>query len=138
MRAFFRAGAGLRLRFLAVQGMLVLLGVMLAYRIAGFAAAKGTLFGGLVAAASAALLVWRMRAAEKRESGNAQQELWLIYRTGLERFVLVVILLAAGMGPLGLDRLGVVAGLILGQLAWLIVASASGLKGWRILKTKKE
>lgn len=109
--------------------MLVLLGVVLAYRIAGVAAAKGALFGGLVAEASAALLVWRMRAAEQRESKNAQQELRLIYRTSLERFALVVMLLAAGMGPLGLDRLGVVAGLILGQMAWLIAVSASGLKG---------
>ena len=129
MRAFFRTGAGLRLRSLVVQGMLVLLGVVLAYRIAGFAAAYGALFGGLVAVASAALLVWRMCAAEKSESRNAQQALRLIYRTGLERFALVVMLLAAGMGPLGLDRLGVVAGLILGQMAWLIAVSASGLKG---------
>lgn len=129
MRAFFRAGAGLRLSALAVQGMLVLLGAVPVYRIAGFAAAYGAMFGGLVAVASAALLMWRMRAAEKRESGNARQELLFIYRTGLERFALVVILLAAGMGPFGLDRLGVVAGLILGQLAWLVAASASGLKG---------
>lgn len=129
MRAFFRAGPGLRLWSLAVQGVLVLLGAVMAFRIAGFAVAKGTLFGGLVAAASAALLVWRMRAAEKRESGDARQELRFIYRTGLERFALVAMLLAAGMGPFGLDRLGLVAGLVLGQLAWLIAVSASGLKG---------
>lgn len=114
---------------LMVQGLLVLVGVVLAYLLGGFTAACAVMFGGWVTVASAALLVWRMRAAEKRESGNARQELLFIYRTGLERFALVVILLAAGMGPFGLDRLGVVAGLILGQLAWLIAASASGLKG---------
>jgi hypothetical protein len=52
-----------------------------------------------------------------------------MYRTGLERFALVAAFLAAGMGPLGLDRLGVVTGLISGQLAWIIAASASGLTG---------
>jgi len=116
--------------------MIVLVGVVLAYLPGGFTAACAVMFGGLVTVAGAALLMWRMRKAEQRESGNARQELWLIYRTGLDRFVLVAALLAAGMGPLGLDRLGVVAGLILGQMAWIIAASASGLKAGRILKTK--
>lgn len=116
-------------RALIGQGLIVLVGAVLAYLLGGFTAACAAIFGGLVAVASAAFLMWRMRAAEKRESGNARQELLFIYRTGLERFALVVILLAAGMGPFGLDRLGVVAGLILGQLAWLIAASANGLKG---------
>lgn len=111
------------------QGLIVLVGAVLAYLLGGFTAACAVMFGCLVAVASAALLMWRMRAAEKRESGDARQELRLMYRTGLERFALVAALLASGMGPLGLDRLGVVAGLILGQLAWIIAASAGGLKG---------
>jgi len=118
-----------RPRGLIGQGLIVLAGVMLAYLHGGFIAAGAAMFGGLVAVANAGLLMWRMRSAGLSEHASAQRVLWRVYRTGLERFALVGMLLALGMVLFEQDRSAVVAGLVLGQLAWLVVAPANGFKG---------
>jgi len=102
---------------------------MLAYLYGGFIAAGAAMFGGLVAVANAGLLMWRMRSADLSGHGSAQRVLWRVYRTGLERFALVGMLLALGMVLFEQDRSAVVAGMVLGQLAWLVVAPANGFKG---------
>ena len=119
----------MRPRGLLGQGMIVLVGVMLAYLHGGLIAAGAAMFGGLVAVANTGLLMWRMRSAGPGEYGSAQRVLWRVYRTGLERFALVGVLLALGMVLFEQDRSAVVAGLVLGQLAWLVVAPTSGVKG---------
>ncbi|MHB1175327.1 MAG: ATP synthase subunit I [Sulfuriferula sp.] len=105
---------------LLVQGGCVLMAALLAYLVYGQASAMATAFGGLVALANSGLLAWRMRVAKRREATDAQQDLRMIYRTGLERFVLVVFFLALGMGVLKLDPPVTFAGFVLGQMAWLI------------------
>lgn len=58
----------------------------------------------------------------RRPHLDAHYELRSFIFSGLERFVVVGLLLAAGMGPLGLDPLGVVGGFVAGQLTWLLYA----------------
>lgn len=119
----------MRPRGLIGQGLIVLVGVMLAYLYSGFNAAGAVMFGGLVAVANAGLLMWRMRTAGLGRHVSAQRVLWRVYRTGLERFALVGMLLVLGMVLFQQDRSAVVAGLVLGQLAWLVVAPVNGFKG---------
>jgi len=105
---------------LLVQGGSVLMAALLVYWVYGQASTLAILFGGLVALANSGMLAWRMRAAERRDDLDAQRDLRMIYRTGLERFVLVVFFLALGMGVLKLDPSVMIAGFVLGQMAWLI------------------
>lgn len=93
---------------------------ILVYWVYGQASAAAIGFGGFVALANGGLLVWRMRAAKRCDDSDAQRALRMIYRTGLERFALVVFFLALGMGVLKLDPRVMIAGFVLGQLAWLI------------------
>ncbi len=104
----------------------MLVGVVLVYAVYGQANAFAVIFGGLVALANSVLLAWRMRAAKRLINTDAQQELRMLYRTGMERFVLVVVFLALGMGVLKLDPLVLIAGFVLGQLAWLVGVTISG------------
>ncbi len=105
----------------------MLVGVVPVYAVYGQANAFAVIFGGLVALANSVLLAWRMRAAKRLiNNTDAQQDLRMLYRTGMERFVLVVVFLALGMGVLKLDPLVLIAGFVLGQLAWLVGVTISG------------
>lgn len=113
---------------LLLQAAAVLFGVVLAYRFfGGGSAALATLYGGLVAVLNAGFLLWRMRSAQRRAGLDVQQDLRLIYRTGLERLLLAGALLALGMGLAKLDPLALVAGFVLGQWAWLVAVAAGGV-----------
>jgi ATP synthase protein I len=49
----------------------------------------------------------------------------VLYRTALERFVMVVLLFALGMGVLKLDPLALLTGFVAGQMALVLI----GMKG---------
>lgn len=85
-------------------------------------AAQATLFGAGAALINTLLMVWRVRRAARRPHLDAHRELRSFFLSGLERFVAVALLLAAGMGPLELNPLGVVGGFVAGQLTWLLYA----------------
>lgn len=105
----------------------MLVAAMLVYAEYGQASTLAVIFGGLVALANSILLAWRMRAAKRLINADVQRDLRMLYRTGLERFVLVVAFLALGMGILKLDPLALIAGFVLGQLAWLVGVTISGV-----------
>jgi len=89
-----------------------------AYAAAGLGAATGALFGGFVAVCNAGVIGWRMdRGAD---DPDAHRQLRLAYRTSIERFALVGVLLAAGLGPLGLAPHYLVGGFVAGQLALMV------------------
>jgi ATP synthase protein I len=73
--------------------------------------------GGVIAMAHTLLLQWRRGCADKGRALNAGESLRLLYRTALERFVLVALLFALALGVLQLDPLALIAGFIAGQLA---------------------
>ena len=83
---------------LLVQGGSVLVATILIYVVYGQASAMAVVSGGLVALANSGLLAWRMRVAERRVDTDAQQDLRMLYRTGLERFALVVFFFSAWHG----------------------------------------
>lgn len=115
-------GAMLVRRRAGAQAMLAIIGAGVCLALCGMAAAVAMLAGGAVALANTLLLAWRMRGDKDAPSLNAQQHLRTFYRSSLERFFVVMLLLAVGMGPLALQPLPLLAGFVLGQLA-LIVSS---------------
>jgi len=102
--------------------MLVVSGVF--FWRAGVNAAAAVWFGGAVATCNILLLVWRRHRAASGRALSAGASLWLLYRTALERFVLVALLLALGLGVLKLHPLALLTGFVVGQLALVL----TGLK----------
>ena len=76
--------------------------------------------GGLIAMANVLLLEWRRLGADRGRVLSAGESMRLLYRTGVERFVLVLLLFAVGVGTLQLDPLALMTGFIVGQLALVI------------------
>ena len=91
-------------------------------------AARGVLFGFAVAIANTVMIVWRMWQSEQALHQDAHKYLSMFYRSSLERLVLVAILLAAGMGLIGLHPLAVTAGFALGQLTLIVSQIMRGIK----------
>src|SRR5574340_1135166 len=115
-------GAMLVRRLAGMQAVLAIIGAGACLALCGMAAAGAMLAGGAVALANTLMLVWRMRGDKDAPSLNGQQHLRTFYRSSLERFFVVALLLVVGMGPLALQPLPLLAGFVLGQLA-LIVSS---------------
>jgi ATP synthase protein I len=90
----------------------------------GANAAAAVWFGGGVAACNGLLLAWRRHHAASGRALSAGESLRLLYRTALERFVMVALLLALGLGVLKLHPLALLTGFLVGQLALVL----TGLK----------
>lgn len=89
--------------------------------------AKSVLWGGLTALANTALLTWRLAYGD-RPTLNAQHQLRLMYRSSLERFFVVAMLLVLGVLQRELAPLPVLLGFLAGQLTLLVVLISSGMK----------
>ena len=113
-------------RALLVQWVLVWTAVLVADAVIGRATALPVMSGGLIAISGSAWLWLRWWQTNKRTQADAQQAVRAVYRTGLERFVLVVLLLALALSYFKHAADALLAGFVLGQLAWLIGMSISG------------
>lgn len=112
---------------MAAQFAVAVTGAIVAsqFDIPGFG--KSVLWGGFTALANTVLLTWRMVMGD-RPSFNAQQHLRLMYRSSLERFFVVIMLLALGVLQLNLAPLPVLLGFLAGQLTLMVVPILSGIK----------
>lgn len=115
------AGAGtarfVLVRLAAVQVGVALLGAGLGLALYGAGVAKAMLAGGMVALTNALMLGWRMRTGRRDLHQDAHRHLRAFYRSSLERFFIVGLLLVAGLGPLSLKPAPLLAGFVMGQLA---------------------
>ena len=112
-------------RVLSVQFVFLLAASLIAHGVWGLEVAGGMAFGAFVALANTALIARDMRAgrsgrSNKGEEPSAQHYLRQFYRSWLERYLVVGVLLASGLGGLKLMPLALLAGFILGQLIWII------------------
>ena len=73
--------------------------------------------GGLIAMTNVLLLEWRRRRADSGRALSAGESLRLLYRTALERFVLIALLFALALGAMQLDAVALISGFIMGQVA---------------------
>jgi len=105
-------------RVLSLQLALLLVASLGAYAIWGLWVATAVCFGAGIATANTLMIAWRMR--QRRTTPAAQPSLGEFYRSWLERYLLVGVLLAAGLGGLKLMPLGLLSGFILGQVIWIL------------------
>lgn len=84
---------------------------------AGWAAA----YGGGAALLSAGLLARRVRLATDRARTDPGRETAVLYLGAVQRFVLILVLFAVGMGQLGLPPAPLLVGFGLAQAAYLML-----------------
>lgn len=101
--------------------ILVMAALVLLWR--GPGSAVAALYGGSVAMANAGLLVWRWRRGRYDYHCDGQRHLRQFHRSMMERFFVVGIMLAMGLGGLQLEPLTMLLGFIVGQCAWIVAAA---------------
>lgn len=106
-----------------VQGSVVLLTALIIGLWSAPPAGWATLYGGAAALVNTGLLVWRHHEGGPDYHCDAARHLKSFYRSSLERFFVVGIWLALGLGGLELEPAPVLAGFIVGLLAWVIAAA---------------
>lgn len=110
-------------RVALVQAGLAPIFALAAAGIGGNEVGLAVLYGALVALVVSAVLVWRERQSMRHPEWDQHRLLKVFVRAGLERLVLLVVLLIAGFGVLKLAPLPLLLGLVLAQFAWLVVAT---------------
>ena len=115
-------------RVAVAQAGLALIAALAGGAFSGIGAGLAALYGALVAVAVSAVLVWRERQSMQHPEWDQHRLFKLFIRTGLERLVLLVALLAAGLGVLKLAPLPLLLGLLRAQLGWLAVATSRNSK----------
>ncbi|OJZ18552.1 MAG: hypothetical protein BGP21_14175 [Thiobacillus sp. 65-29] len=86
---------------------------------AGAGVGAGVLYGALAALAVTLVLVWRERQSLRHPEWDQHRLLRLFIRAGVERLLLLGVLLYAGLALLALPPLPVLLGLVLAQFGWL-------------------
>ena len=109
------------IRLVCLQGAITVIGAIFTYLIVTPPAAKSLVYGSSIALMSTLFLAWRLKQGERQESLGAEWALRHAYRTAIERFVWVAVMLAVGFVFLKLAPLWVLAGFVVGQAAWLLI-----------------
>ena len=114
------ANVGRGARKLALLQLLMIAATSLIFfLIEGPFQAASACFGGLIAMASMLLLEWRRGCSERGRALSGEESIRLLYRTALERFVLVALLFAVALGVLQLAPVALIMGFVAAQLALL-------------------
>jgi ATP synthase protein I len=101
-----------------LQGAIVIIAATVAYQVADPSAVKSIVYGNLVALISSLLLAWRHKQGQKlSEPGLVLRH---AYKTAIERFVWTIFLFVIGFKLLELSPLWLLAGFVVGQVAWLL------------------
>lgn len=102
------------------QAVVAAIAAALAYFYLNEAAARAAWFGGAVAVSNTLLLAWRIRTGARESTRSPHHELAKLVRSSVERFFVVALLIAAGLGWLKLMPAPLLAGFVLGQLALVV------------------
>jgi F0F1-type ATP synthase assembly protein I len=103
-----------------LQGATTIIGAAIVYFAVSAPEAISVAYGCGVALAGTLFLAWRLREG-KAGDASAEYQLRQAYRTAMERFVGMAFLLAAGFTLFKLTPLWLVAGFVIGQVAWLLI-----------------
>ncbi len=120
-----RFGISGTLKVALAQAGLAPIAALTGWMLAGIGAGVAALYGVLVALAVSTVLVWRERQSMRHPEWDQHRLFKVFIRAGIERLVLLVGLLIAGLGVLKLAPLPMLLGLVLAQFAWLAAATAS-------------
>ncbi len=104
------------IRLLLIQGVLVISAAIVAYLLQGIEFSFALLYGGAATLAGTLVGAWRVRIATDEAAHSTTLGMAEFYKGAVIRFVLVIALLALGMGVLKLPALAVLIGFIVAQL----------------------
>jgi ATP synthase protein I len=110
-------------RVALAQAGLAPIAALTGWLFAGIGAGLAVLYGVLVALAVSTVLAWRERQSMQHPEWDQHRLFKVFIRVGIERLVVLVVLLAAGLGVLKLAPLPMLLGLVLAQFAWLAAAT---------------
>ncbi|MGA7180039.1 MAG: ATP synthase subunit I [Thiobacillaceae bacterium] len=108
------------LRIAAAQLLLCSIAGGVGYALGGKPAALSAAAGGSAALLGTLILIMRQKQSELHSGWSAERNLLQFYRSGLERFVLVTLLLGLLFAYSGSIPLAVLAGFLVAQAAWLL------------------
>jgi F0F1-type ATP synthase assembly protein I len=117
-------------RLIGLQCVIVTVGAILAYMVADLPAVKSIVYGNMVALIGALLLAWRYK--HGKQQSEAAWVLRHAYKTAIERFIWTIFLLAIGFKLLELSPFWLLAGFVMGQVAWLLAPI------WMRLRTQND
>lgn len=103
-----------------LQVLAVVIGSVFVYAMLGPRDALAACYGGATALANTLFIVWRMRQSQRAVELDAFRQLRSLYRSSMERFIVVGVLLAIGMGVLHLAGLPLIAGFVFGQVSLMV------------------
>lgn len=109
-------------RILGITVGIVVVSIAAAYLVVGAPSAKSYAYGSVVAIVGALILNWRHWQAKQRLDVNAEWVLQHAYKTAIERYLWAAVMLALGFKLLKLTPLFLLAGFVIGQIAWLFVS----------------
>ena len=114
-------------RILLVQAGLVVVTAVILSLVKGHDFFMATLYGGVVIIVSTSYFGWRLKvateAADKMPTVNSAE----LFKGIIIRFLIVIVLLALGLGWLKLQPAGVLSGFIVAQLAFWFSRSSYGV-----------
>ena len=98
---------------------------IVAFVLAGSAAALAIFYGVATALVASLLMVWRERTTLRHPEWDGRKLFGVFILSGLERWLAVILMLGIGFGVLKLSPLHLLLGLALAQTAWLAAAFVS-------------
>lgn len=108
---------------LILQGVTLVIVSLLFWEWRSGMSALASAYGGGVALVNTGMLVWRWYQGLRDFHCDGTRHLRAFYRSGLERFFVVGILLATGIAGLHLEPPPLLTGFIAGQIAWTFMAA---------------
>lgn len=127
------AGKKHGLAVISLQVVLITISASVAYLIDNSQSGISIIWGGFCALVNMLLLIWRM--GQYKRNIDANRHLRLMYRSALERFFVVIGLLAFGMLRLKLQPAAIILGFVIGQVAIVLVSLVRGvLSKTRVVK----
>ena len=116
----------LSLQIIGLQVILTITGAVVAYFVDNLQSGISVLWGGFCALVNVCLLLWRMHTGAGLDA-DANRQLRLMYRSVLERFFVVMGLLALGMLRVNVAPLAILLGFIAGQMVLILVPLIRGI-----------
>ena len=110
----------------ALQVTLIIISAGVTYLIDNPQSGISILWGEFCALVNVSLLSWRMSQGKHRDASAGRQLIWM-YRSALERFFVVIGLLAFGMLRMHLPAGQVILGFVMGQAVLMLVPLVRGI-----------
>lgn len=87
--------------------------------------AASALYGGLTSVSTALLLSRGVKRAGEAALGDPKKSMLILYMGAVQRFLLVMGLLALGFGWLNLDPIAVIVGFVIAQISYAVSTRSS-------------